>query len=268
MLIRITVPNFREHNPRSDLKTMQWIRLDVRTPKGKKLHGARTSAKWAWVCILCQLGDENKMDGSMECDTEWLADDVIKENHETVLEDLKWLSTKGLLEMTQVGHERIRTNPIEPVRDPDESDRLRALHNERDERDERTNETEYVGLLPKTDTPGPQVSELVSIWNELRAGAMPLVRKAVKPGTQRYKAAAARLKDEPSLEYWRDIMRRIAQSAFCRGEVKEWRADFDFFTRQETHIKVLEGKYDQQGPMLRRPPQSEILVPLDRPRSY
>lgn len=46
----------------------------------------------------------------------------------------------------------------------------------------------------------------------------------------------------------------MSRSAFLRGEKndpngthKNWKADFDFFLKPDTHAKVAEGKYDDKG---------------------
>lgn len=95
---------------------------------------------------------------------------------------------------------------------------------------------------------------LVEIWNAEKATSMPSVTK-LTPGKPRHKAATARLREEPDLERWREVVRRIAASSFCNGGGSTgWVADFDFLVRPETFAKVFEGKYDDRKPQA--PPQA------------
>ena len=75
----------------------------------------------------------------------------------------------------------------------------------------------------------------------------------------RYRFARQRLVEQPDLDYWRTVIERIARSSFCRGENQRgWRADFAFLVRAETHVKALEGKYDDA---------TDKLTAAARPRS-
>ena len=100
---------------------------------------------------------------------------------------------------------------------------------------------------------------LVKIWNEHR-GTLPECKGL---GKERKRHSDARWKENPEENYWVDIVKRIAASPFCRGEgSRGWRADFDFFVRASTHLKVLEGKYDgpskpPDGPKTKQQAMSE-----------
>jgi hypothetical protein len=90
---------------------------------------------------------------------------------------------------------------------------------------------------------------LLSTWNAHR-GELP---EALRLTPDRHRHAKARLAEHSDLAWWVDVVRRMALSAFCRGETgqKGWRADFDFLVRPGTAEKVLEGKY---GGSAREPP--------------
>lgn len=98
------------------------------------------------------------------------------------------------------------------------------------------------------DKPVVDASELFKIWNDLSAD-MP---KATELTHKRTLQAKARLREKPDLEYWRSVVRKMADSDFCCGRASgsHWRANIDFLLRPDTHIKVLEGKYDNQKPKL------------------
>lgn len=83
--------------------------------------------------------------------------------------------------------------------------------------------------------------ELIEIWNE-NCGSLPKV-KASNPMRQRM--TLARWKENPDPEYWKQVVIKITKSKFCSGTNKNgWRANYNFFIRPETHLKVSEGNYD------------------------
>lgn len=101
---------------------------------------------------------------------------------------------------------------------------------------------------PPTRRPSHNPLDLVSLWNSKRHQNMPAVNlKTFKSGTVRWRSAVARMGDQP-LDYWADVLERMCKSSFCRGESqgggRTWVANFDFFVKPESHLKVLEGKYD------------------------
>lgn len=92
---------------------------------------------------------------------------------------------------------------------------------------------------------------LAEIWN-LNRGKLPAVKGL---GKKRIESADARWNENPSTEYWTEIVCRMARSSFCRGDKNDpagkhanWKSDFDFLVRPETHIRVSEGKYDDRIP--------------------
>lgn len=48
-----------------------------------------------------------------------------------------------------------------------------------------------------------------------------------------------------SLEFWEGYFYDAAEHPFLSGQVKPWRADFDFLTRASAAVKILEGAYDR-----------------------
>jgi hypothetical protein len=101
------------------------------------------------------------------------------------------------------------------------------------------------------DEPGSDIAkidadELMALWN---AAAFHFGLHAARELTNERRRRCARLlKGKPSRSYWQDVIERITQSSFCKGaNNRGWRADFDFLTRRDTHVKVLEGKYDDNA---------------------
>jgi len=98
------------------------------------------------------------------------------------------------------------------------------------------------------------VRNLAELWNALKADTQPaVIIKTLTVKTARYRSAKARLAENPSLTYWENVIRLISQSAFCRGEVQirkdssPWIADFTWLVQIETHIKVMEGRYNHRS---------------------
>lgn len=96
--------------------------------------------------------------------------------------------------------------------------------------------------------------DLAEVWNS-NCGNLP---KATKPTKTRLVAMRARKSEHPDRDYWVEVAKRIAASEFCRGEKpgSTWRANFDWFLKPDTHVKVLEGRYSPPGPVA--PPQQDI----------
>lgn len=112
-----------------------------------------------------------------------------------------------------------------------------------DYKTDKKTEEKTEGESPKAP---PPPSALVSLWNEKASPGLPRVGK-LTPDSRRYRDARARLKANPDLDYWRQVVERISASSFCCGRNdRSWLADFEFLCRSATHEKVMEGKYDDR----------------------
>lgn len=95
----------------------------------------------------------------------------------------------------------------------------------------------------RLNTPNP-TKDFLEVYNS-SCGDLPKA-KALSKG--RLKHLTERLKENPDLDYWRGVIERIAASDFCNGKNdRGWKADIDFLLRPDTHVKVIEGKYDNRG---------------------
>lgn len=95
----------------------------------------------------------------------------------------------------------------------------------------------------KKNDPHLEFSELLNLWNEY-CGELPKVEKI---SDKRIKHMKNRLMHEPNLDYWKEVILRLSNSSFCLGNNSSgWRASFDFLLQPDTHIKVMEGKYDNR----------------------
>lgn len=84
---------------------------------------------------------------------------------------------------------------------------------------------------------------IFDLWNE-HSQELP---KANALSDKRKKAADSRWSEKPDLKYWQQVIQKIAASSFCNGgNDRGWKADFDFLVRPDTHLKAMEGKYDNK----------------------
>ncbi len=84
-------------------------------------------------------------------------------------------------------------------------------------------------------------SPLFKIWNENRGQ----LGEAKAMSSKRKQSTNLRWKENPSEEYWINIVNILKRSTFCNGDNdRGWKADFDFFIKPDTHLKALEGKYN------------------------
>lgn len=94
---------------------------------------------------------------------------------------------------------------------------------------------------PSRDVPG----EMTKIWNE-ECGSIVGARA---PGQNRKRSCIARWRDEfgSDPEQWRAYCKRIAGSAFLRGESdRGWRADLDWVLEPRHLSRIMEGRYDNR----------------------
>jgi len=114
---------------------------------------------------------------------------------------------------------------------------------------------------PRDSTEKPVgLPRLATLWNQWADKSVFAIVRTMPPNTPRHKAALARYREMPKEEYWVGVIRRINKSKFCRGENKgKWRADFTFLVRTETHIKVMEGKFDNPDDGKQKKPKTKIV---------
>jgi hypothetical protein len=100
-------------------------------------------------------------------------------------------------------------------------------------------------LLAVPNRPTEKPEDLQALWNTEAHQSLP--RWQGMSDTRKRKAAA-RLRERP-LAQWREVIRRLSASPFCRGEEggTGWRASPDWLLQPDTADKVLEGKYDRPG---------------------
>jgi hypothetical protein len=99
-------------------------------------------------------------------------------------------------------------------------------------------------IAPSGAGPGDSPDALMSAWNHLTNAPIPQCREVTKA---RRLHAKARL-SERNITEWHQVISRIQDSGFCRGENdRGWVASFDWLLKPDTAVKVLEGKYDDRA---------------------
>lgn len=89
--------------------------------------------------------------------------------------------------------------------------------------------------------------ELLKLWNNNAAGCLP---KALVLTAKRRKAAKTAAKQFPDVNQWEKLIIKINHNQWCLGNKPSsnhphWKANFDFFIKPETMVKMLEGGLDE-----------------------
>ena len=110
--------------------------------------------------------------------------------------------------------------------------------------------------VQSTDSERLKPQDLADAWNE-HCAPIGLSRVAEISATRR-KKLLLRLHEHPKIDFWSDVFTRIRGSPFLRGlrsgngngnKHENWRASFDWLIENDTNaVKIVEGKYDEQGP--------------------
>jgi hypothetical protein len=96
-------------------------------------------------------------------------------------------------------------------------------------------------IVTPVGAPNPS---LISIWND-NCGQLSKIKGS---SDKRNKLCKDRLKENPSIDYWASVVREISQTSFCLGQNdRGWKANFDWFLKSETHLKVMEGQYKSKS---------------------
>ena len=106
-----------------------------------------------------------------------------------------------------------------------------------------------VVLLQKKKAPRKEydsfgAEQMRQVWNQFTPDELPRVKELLRTST-RGRNASARWLEKPDREYWAKVALTIGRTKFCLGDNdRGWKADFEFFVRPDTHLKIMEGKYD------------------------
>lgn len=236
--------NWEDRNPRNDYKSIPWFRMDADFFQNKKLFTLAIEDRWRWACLLGLAAKENK-GGVIDAEPEWIASQLNVPQAD-LFRLIETLEKKGLLTTNVPSTSDVRDTNVE-----------RSY--ERNERDELFGEDE------KGPIPSPRA--LVELWNTHKGEKQPKVLASTfKPNSPRWNAARARLKDVPDLAYWEEVIKRIGASDFCNGKGGTgWIASFAFLIQVESHIKAMEGTYDNKK-SAKQQPSMKVFTAEDFPQ--
>jgi hypothetical protein len=100
-------------------------------------------------------------------------------------------------------------------------------------------------LESKPKTKSYYTQGFLDAWNGY-CGTLP---KAQKLSEKRKRQIRSLLKENEDLTYWETVIKRLASSDFCTGKNdRGWTANIDFLLRPDTHLKIMEGQYDNKKP--------------------
>lgn len=242
--MQVEIVNWEKFNPRKDLKSSSWFRLENNFCTHPDFFDLTNDQKMVWIYLLCEAS--RKQSNVVTCNAALVAA-MLKIPHEVVTDTLQLFEKKEIVTLrTRNAHvtRTLRTRNAH-VRTLKVTTKACRPTNERtNERTDGTEGTDVGTSAPPSLTP----RQLAQIWNELSSPKQPKVDlEKLDSTTGRWQAAAARLRANPDLAYWRMVIERISKSDFCLGKNdREWVADFDFLVRRDTHLKASEGKYDNR----------------------
>lgn len=225
----IEIVNWDKHNPKRDQKSYSWLKLSNDISTDPDLYGIDAEQKFVWITILCQAS--KKMTGTLTLNLEQISD-VTKVSVKKIHALLTFLQLKPII----VVHATTRGRDHDNARSCDSSvttpTKRREENEEKRTEEGESTETQRANALPP----------LAQIWNE-HSGTL---AKVTGVSTERRRKAEARWREKPEEDYWAQVVQKLTQSAFCTGDNQRgWRANFDFLIKPDTHLRVLEGQYDQ-----------------------
>lgn len=188
----------------------------------------------AWIYILSQASQKNSAEVFVNFDHADRACGIKQKYMESAIEKLE---QNQAITISRSSHDRdTNANVLNRAATYKQTN----IHNTSSDEDSLRNSVEAKDPVP---------SELVELWNDMRHPDLPEVI-ALPP--RRSAMAKARLAENPSIEFWVDLIERINNSKFCTGKIKPtdrakaWKADFDWMIKPDTATKILEGKYDNK----------------------
>lgn len=249
--MQVEIVNWEKFNPRKDLKSSSWLRLENTFCTHPDFFDLTNDQKMVWIFMLCEAS--RKQAATITINTNMVAA-ILKVESCLVTETIQAFEIKGLVTLRPRDAHVTRTtrarNTLATGRDARVS-RCRPTN-------ERTTLLDSLAADDGTNVPSeaaaspPSPRELAELWNTHSSPAQRKVAlKTFKGGSIRWKHAKARLAENNDLTYWASVIDRIAASPFCNGENNRgWVANFDFFVRPDTHVKTLEDQYGAAPPAL------------------
>ena len=234
----IEIQKWDKYNPRKDLKSTSWFRLENTFWTDPAFFDFSNDEKMVWVSILCQASQ--KMKGSIEISPSQIAA-LLCIAEKVVITAVDKLSKMSLISTTS-RMEHVHVTP--PTRGRTTTNERTNVTNERTD-----------GKRESLTPPPPSGQWLVSEWNS-RCTNLSACRIPVSAA--RLKKIQARLKTDPNRDDWIEGVSKISMSNFCNGDNdRGWRADFEFLLKPGNLTKILEGRYDNRGAVSKQDKRSQ-----------
>jgi hypothetical protein len=214
----VCVPN-KQHG-------MGFLRI-MAEPDGASIYGI-------WHCIVGACSQQRVRngwltDGGDSAVTGWCANDLALKFRRPVDEiqrALDFLSSSKvgwlILHKSEQSHTEVTSeSPQSPLKEEKEG---------REEKEEKA-------------SPLALAIQVFDGWNEMaeRSG----LPKCLVMSDQRRRKLVIRIGNEFFKSNWRQALKRVEQSSFCRGDSERgWKASLDWFMQPDSVAKLMEGKYD------------------------
>jgi len=220
--VQIKIAKWSKYNRRSDYVHPWWFAISNRMLEDPSFLAVTDAELRAWIYILSQASQKNTDSPTLYFEH---ADRVCKVPKKSLISCIYKLEVMGAVGIC-----------TDSVRDPTES--------ERDPTDPEHDLAATIQDKTKQNMSQSRASAthpLVELWEEER-GQLAGVRGV---NGDRAKSLKARWQENPSAEFWTEVIRKIVASPFCNGENNRgWKANFDFLLKPGTAHKALEGQYD------------------------
>jgi hypothetical protein len=214
--MRVEIMNWDKFNPRRDVKSTSWLRLQNTFWQDHKFFELDNDGKMVWIALLSTASQEQK--GMIEINPD-LIGAVLKVSSKKVKKVLEILEKKQCVRIS------------DELRDVDVPTRT-------DERtDERTNGTNGTDTVSGGNAIAP--FELFDLWNQ-KSGSLPKIEKLTDA---RHRKVKARIKEHPDESFWDNAIGKAVQ-VFDQVPKDEWRFSFDNLIHEEKLTKLMEGGYD------------------------
>lgn len=217
----ITINDWQKFNPRKDDRNHSWFRFENDFFLKTFAWSMEEQHLFSYLCCCKSKSKEDKIYLELK-----LASALLKRKESQIIGNLKSLQSYGVVTLS-----------VEEVTATIGCTTNVTL------RTDDTNVTNDTHTSISDVTIGSHLL-LFSIWNQW-CDELP---KAKGMNSERKNKSKIRWNENPDPKYWEEVVCKISKSSFCRGKTgKGWVATFDWLLKPDTHLRVIEGKYDDRS---------------------
>lgn len=229
--ITITIRNWAKYNVRNrDYKAPWWFSLNNRILEDSDIYSLSDAEFRAWTYVLSQAS--LKKSATITLDVEH-AERVCRVNSKAFFSLIDKFVKKSIL--SESGQD------LAGIRPASGTDLGSTIQNNTIQNNTEQNTT--IQASPEMSPPNESLFHLAELWNK-KAEGLPSVRECAG---KRLRAAKSAWDSQPDPEFWIALIDRVKASDFCIGKNDTgWKATFDWFVREGTANKILEGAYDNR----------------------